>query len=101
VRTEDCSCHLHIPNSFTPNNDQINEQFKIFAECNFKTFELTIFNRWGEIIYTTNNPEAAWDGKVGGKNVVAGSYSYKIIYQSSDPFDQEEHEILGGVTLLR
>ena len=62
---------------------------------------MLIFNRWGEIVYSTNNPLAAWDGNVGGKLAESGSYTYKIIYQSFDPFDQEEHEVLGGLTLIR
>ena len=101
IRIKDCSCHIHIPNSFTPNSDQINDEFRIYAECSFKKFELTIFNRWGEIVYNTKNPDASWNGAVRGKNAESGSFTYKIIYQSNDPFDQEEHEILGGLTLIK
>ena len=50
------------PNSFTPNNDGLNDIFKVNAS-KIKEFEILIYNRWGELIFTSNNPESGWDGK--------------------------------------
>ena len=68
---------MYAPNSFTPNNDNMNDKFEIVAE-GIASFEILIFNRWGELIFTSNNPVVSWDGKHQGKLVPLGNYIYKI-----------------------
>ena len=62
---------LFIPNAFTPNDDGINDEYYI-QNSNFKTFEFSVFDRWGNQIFLTTNSEFRWDGKVGGKAVSSG-----------------------------
>jgi gliding motility-associated-like protein len=68
---------LFIPNTFTPNGDGQNEIFKV-SGASLSTFEATIFNRWGEKIYSWNDPETGWDGTFKGKSIDAGVYVYLI-----------------------
>lgn len=64
---------LYIPNTFTPNADGINDVFRIVGN-EIETFELFIFNRWGEQLFKSQSLDNAWDGK----NAQTGVYSYKV-----------------------
>jgi gliding motility-associated-like protein len=51
-----------IPNAFTPNNDGLNDVFKILSNCNITLFDLSIYNRWGECVFKSFNENVGWDG---------------------------------------
>lgn len=70
----------YIPTAFTPNDDGFNQFFEpIFAAgFNPDDYNFKIFNRWGEILFESNNHEVGWDGTYGGKLSPEGTYVYKI-----------------------
>ena len=68
---------LFIPNTFTPNGDEHNDLFVIIGN-KIEVYNLTIFNRWGKEIYSTNDINKFWDGKFNGKAVQEGKYTYYI-----------------------
>lgn len=88
-----------VPNAFTPDGDGYNNIFKpIFYES--QVFELYIYNRWGELIYSANSMDAYWDGTFNnGELAPDGVYIWKIIY--SDYQTDLPIEIGGHVTLLK
>ncbi len=92
------NCTLHIPNAFTPNNDNLNEDFKPIITCAVEHYNLLIFNRWGELIFKSNNPNDKWDGKYQGNNCPIGVYVYLVNYQF--PL-QEQKTTFGNVSLMR
>lgn len=68
---------VYIPNTFTPNNDKLNDHF--FPSCYWiKSYSLKIYNRWGEKIFDNNGCEAKWDGKINGQAAPFGVYAYRI-----------------------
>lgn len=71
---------MTVPNAFTPNSDGVNDLF--YAICNpcDGFLSLSIFNRWGELVFETNNPTIGWDGNFEGKPVELGAYSYVLRY---------------------
>lgn len=71
-----------LPNAFTPNGDNANETFKPFKPYRFvPKIEMKIFNRWGEEVFSTEDPEINWDGKdKSGKEVSEGVYVYAGFY---------------------
>jgi gliding motility-associated-like protein len=74
-------CFLNIPNSFTPDNDGLNDFFLPMATLSsgILSYNLDIFNRWGENIFTTTNLNGrGWDGKFGNKPQPMGTYMYQI-----------------------
>jgi len=73
---------MYIPNSFTPNNDNLNDIFKVFTNYS-GLFELEIYNRYGEKIFESNNPLLGWDGTLKGVKQPVGSYNYLIKFQKS------------------
>ena len=69
---------LFIPNAFTPNDDGLNEEFKPVLTFTPLEYIFVIRSRWGNTIFKTNDPQAAWDGHDGGQNVPDGVYMYYI-----------------------
>lgn len=77
---------LFVPNSFTPNGDGINDQFiPIMNSVSSEEYSMTIYNRWGEIIFQTNDIHQGWDGMHQGVLVpINSSYSYFIRYTNEN-----------------
>lgn len=69
--------YISIPNVFTPNNDNVNDFFLV-SNANVLDYEITIVNRWGEIVFMTNNPNEHWDGRTGGQKCPDGVYFYTL-----------------------
>ncbi|HEY8401308.1 MAG TPA: gliding motility-associated C-terminal domain-containing protein, partial [Cytophagaceae bacterium] len=65
---------IYIPTVFTPNGDGTNDVFRIKGKY-FKDFKLTIFNRWGEVIFYTDKLDTGWDGIVDGTPAPADAYA--------------------------
>ncbi len=70
--------YFYIPNTFTPNGDGLNDVFKIRGEFLY-VVKLRIYNRWGEEIFETSDPEKGWDGS--GKNGPAPVDIYVVVYE--------------------
>lgn len=62
VRPKTCINNLIFPNAFSPNKDGKNDVFKPYKTGIFYQYQLSIFNRWGQKVFTTNNPNSGWDG---------------------------------------
>jgi gliding motility-associated-like protein len=100
--SDKCEPTLLTPNVFTPNGDGKNDFFipQPKNPLRAKILGLQIFNRWGELLYTTKGPEFAWDGKVNGTRVPQDSYVWQLQYES---LDYPERGILtdrGGVLVI-
>lgn len=72
---------VYIPNTFTPNDDGLNDIFRVgtLGQC-IEDFEMDIFDRWGEKIFTTKSLEKGWDGKVKGSRAKDDVYVYLVKY---------------------
>jgi gliding motility-associated-like protein len=70
---------LYVPNTFTPNENGTNDKF-FAVGSSVNTFEMQIFNRWGQLIYTSNDINAGWDGKYKGQYVQMDTYVVRIEY---------------------
>jgi gliding motility-associated-like protein len=96
---------VYVPDAFTPNDDNINDIFKPFTASLFRkkgdqlrSYKFTIFNRWGEEIFTTDDPDIGWDGSFKGEQVQMGHYIYVL---SAVGLDGIPHKISGVVHLIR
>ncbi len=92
------NCGVYIPNSFTPNNDGLNDLFKPTINLSFQKFSLIIFNRYGEKIFETYEYGKGWDGTYKGKEQQSGTYVYRITFTNSFGYESENS---GTVLLLR
>ena len=70
---------LWVPDAFSPNNDGLNDDWQIF-HLNVSSFNLFVYNQWGEQIFYSKNPENRWNGTFEGKNCPNGSYLFHITY---------------------
>lgn len=68
---------LYIPNSFSPNDNKLNDLFYAYG-TSIKIFDLQIYDRWGELIFRTNDIKFGWDGKFKGEMVEGGVYVYTV-----------------------
>jgi gliding motility-associated-like protein len=73
-------CDLFIPNTFTPNKDGINDYFGVTNRVTVKDFSIKIYNRYGKVIFASNNIAEKWDGAYNGKLMPIGAYPWSIIY---------------------
>jgi gliding motility-associated-like protein len=88
---------LFIPNTFTPNGDGANDTFSAVSRL-VQSYEMLIFNRWGDLIYETDKIDAGWNGYHNGKECPQGVYVYKIKVKF---WSGKEKEYIGQVNLLR
>jgi gliding motility-associated-like protein len=93
----------YIPNTFTPDGNEFNNIFlPVFtAGIDFHTFEMSIFNRWGEVIFYSDDPTRGWEGTFGnqGLDVQSGVYTYLISFKTPQLDDRQI--ITGHVNLIR
>ena len=97
---------VHIPNSFTPDNDNLNDRFCInYNGIREYSFAFNVYNRFSELVYSTNNIKDlscanGWDGThyASGKPLTSGYYIYEIYYQD---FEGWKHKEMGGVTISK
>ncbi len=102
VSYRDYDCNFFFPNAFTPNGDGLNDIFLPFFEDDVIGMELNIFNRWGEIIFTSNDLTKGWDGTYKGEAVQDGVYMWTanlVINESGD--NLYRHSAGGQVHLIR
>ena len=80
---------LYIPNTFTPDGNNVNDFFlPMGIGINEDKYKMEIFDRWGEIIFSSNNFRKGWDGSVKGSGIAEqGVYIYKI-----EVYDQQENK---------
>lgn len=74
-------CKVYVPTAFTPNNDGLNDIFRVSGTEVITDFDLKIFNRWGEIIFETTDKMKGWDGKLKGKMLTTGTFVYLLKYK--------------------
>ena len=96
---ESCPPIIVIPNGFTPNGDGDNEWFTIYNH-NINTYDLRIYNRWGEVIFQSLDPNVFWDGTYRDEKMPIGTYPWTLIYSGFGVYDTkvEKH---GKVSVVR
>lgn len=91
---------FYAPNAFTPDGDEFNQTWKmVLRGGDLYGFNLKVFNRWGEIVWETNNPEVGWDGTYNGKPVPQGMYTWRMSVKHKNDDGKDEHN--GVVNVLR
>lgn len=88
---------IYIPNSFTPNNDGLNDEFKVYGD-GFSLIKMAIYDRWGRELYFKEAEDARWDGTYKGEVCEEGVYIYRFLYRAVS--GQKIYK-MGNLTLLR
>ncbi len=95
VKKNDADIKLNIPNIFTPNQDGLNDYFTIGYNSTPENYKIIIFNRWGKIVFESQNIDNSWNGKNGKNYCKSGVYYYLIQY-----INKEKTEVLNGSLFL-
>ncbi len=92
---------FYVPNAFTPNGDEFNNTFGPVMFSGFDSFDFRfeIYNRWGQLVFQTEDPTIDWDGTFAGKLVQDGVYSWKLSF--GDLYTDERQQYVGSVTIMR
>ena len=89
---------IYVPNAFTPNNDYLNDAFRVVVQGKLKSFHISVYNRFGNAVYSSNDIKGQWDGTVKGTPAPAGIFIYTITGLS---YENRTIRQKGVVTLIR
>jgi gliding motility-associated-like protein len=92
-------CELLFPGAFTPNGDGRNDRFRALFNCRPPDFHLRVFNRWGQLVYETRQPDDGWDGSFNERPTPSDVFAWTARYRFS--IESEWRTESGEVTLLR
>ena len=109
VTQEYCGCDMWVPTAFTPDNDGVNDGYKVETNCpELDEFLFQVFDRWGELVWSTDDPERAWVGQgiegtamEGAHYIPDGVYGYRLFWKYAElriPIIEERH---GHIHILR
>lgn len=100
VQFSDCEHCIWASNAFTPNGDGLNDAFEIKNLCPLKTFQIRIYNRFGQLVFSSDNISRHWDGTFNGTPCDASTYFY---YLKAEAEQTEAPEIKqkGDIILIR
>ena len=97
VTVESSCVDIFVPTIFSPNNDGNNDIMCVYGSC-ISAINFEVFNRWGEKVFETTDPEACWDGKQNGKELNSGVYIFKVVVLLNDGNEIIES---GNITLVK
>jgi gliding motility-associated-like protein len=89
---------LYVPSAFTPNGDGMNDVFKVVARGVGK-FSLIVFNRWGEVVFETEDANSGWDGTYKGEKITSTDV-YVYLVKAQGIHEEEIPARHGSVTLV-
>lgn len=97
--SSDCATpeEINVPNVFTPNSDGVNDRFMPFAGTTILEGSMEIYNRWGQLVFSTEDIDNGWDGTSNERRCSDGVYFYRLSYTTVFGETENRH---GSVTLL-
>lgn len=102
VQREACPCTFYTPDVFTPNGDGLNDDFAPVESCgDIALKSLTVFNRWGEVLFRADAPPFRWDGRFQNQTLPGGVYAWKIGFELRTEGRPRAEWRQGAVTLVR
>lgn len=99
VTFEKCDCKVFVPTAFTPNGDGLNDDFKPLVKCAAEDYRFVVYNRFGNIVYSSSTVNEGWNGTIKNIESPHGTYIWMVQYR-----DPNNHQLLkqhGTVVLIR
>ena len=96
-----CNPRVRAPNAFSPNGNGRNEVFFVFPNNFVDNFEIFVYNRWGELVFYSDNFGFEWNGDFRGKLLPVGTYAYVMKFTSNNDPQLGVIEQYGSITLVR
>jgi gliding motility-associated-like protein len=104
VQLVDCTLNAFVPNAFSPNDDGVNDVFRPFFKTNalkITQYQMQIYNRWGNLLFTSFDITKGWDGKMNDKLLPPDTYVWLIQYKAEVEAKVEQKTLSGDVSLMR
>jgi len=95
-----CAPRLFVPNVITPFSSDQNSQLAIFGKY-YTNFEINVFSRWGEIVFSSKDPDHVWDGNYRSESMPIGVYAWIVTYEGVCPDFKGPYKKVGEVTVVR
>lgn len=92
-------CFIDVPTAFTPNNDGLNDFFRPHNALKADNYQFKVYNRWGQLIFSSANWQEKWDGRINGQVQPTGVYVWMLSYIHRDTKQAVFKK--GTVTLIR
>jgi gliding motility-associated-like protein len=96
ITYKDCTNLISFPNAFSPNGDGINDLFRPVVHANLNSYELSVYNNWGELVFQTKNVQSGWDGRIRGQKQDTGAFVWFCKYQ----FEGQPAQLTKGTFVL-
>ena len=90
-------CEIFFPSGFTPNNDGLNDVFKMLNAYKITDFHLQIYDRWGQLVYESKDASAGWTGTFRNKMQDSGIFVWQCNFKRSGV----ERFMKGTITLIK
>lgn len=100
----DCKTYLYVPTGFSPNNfDGINDDIKPFIKNYWEitNYEYQVYNRWGQLLFKTNDYNLGWNGQVNGEMMNEGVYVWMVKYEQHEDGETKSYVKSGEFTLVK
>ncbi len=91
---KDCADMIFVPNVFTPNGDGLNDELKAKAYFRIDSFELRIYNRWGQQIFVSPSLNIGWNGTMNNQKAPPGQYVWTLVYKRNDKLYKQKGTVL-------
>jgi len=90
-----------LANAFTPNGDGKNDEFHIIKGEHVKSVDMRIYDRWGNMVFSTNTSTSGWDGNYNGEPAPSGTYFYVLTVWYDNTFQNSSKMYKGEINLIR
>lgn len=94
-----CPTNIYVPNAFSPNGDGINDTFGVYG-TDIQAMRLSIFDRWGNLLFTTEDQEEQWDGKFKESPLNAGTYVWQLEFTGIRKDGALYDQVMSGAVYL-
>ncbi len=98
---ESIDCDVEFGNVFSPNGDGLNDLFRITSDCDVYSFDMSIYNRWGQLVNYSRNVAYGWNGFINGEPAAEGVYYFVVEYKDFVVVDADRQLTRGSFTLTR
>lgn len=100
---KDCNCEVEFPNVFTPNGDQTNDLFGPVIVCDLEvlSYDMKVYNRYGKVVYDSQDQNSGWDGAYSGKDQAMDTYAWVCFMRYILDGEEVSWTRRGDITLVR
>mgnify|MGYP006286180017 CR=1 FL=1 len=93
----------YVPTAFSPDGQEPNNTFRAYfpPTLQIEAYEINIMDRWGNLVFSSTNPDAEWDGTRNGEVLPVGVYAYIIKITYMDDYRKDDEIIMGDVAIIR